>query len=378
MKLKKFISKLLSSIIPIDKNTISFESLNDLDCNSGALYDYLLEHKLNDSYKIIWQMKDMSNVPKEKIKNVSFMPLENKSIKDKLKIRRAKFLIWDNVPIEKTNSKQISIYLSHGSPVIKNVKGILNVPKNTDYVVLSSHNIVDTMKYQFSIPDETKIIFSGYPRNDYLLKPNNELKKVTKQKYKKVIVWMPTFRKAKNSERNDSTSTFKFGIPIIKEESEFEKLNELLKEKNMLLIIKIHGGQDLKVVKIKEKSNIKLITSDIEKKKNIHLYKLLANIDCLITDYSTISFDFLLTNKPIGYTIDDIDDYKIGFAYPDIFKMMPGMKIKNYKELLKFFSNIASNKDGFKQKRKKVLNEINEFKDDKNRERIIEKIKELT
>ena len=38
----------------------------------------------------------------------------------------------------------------------------------------------------------------------------------------------------------------------------------------MLLIIKIHGGQDLNVVKINERSNIKLITSDTEKKKNIH------------------------------------------------------------------------------------------------------------
>lgn len=377
MKIKEQLSTILTRLIPLDPNTIAFESLNDLDCNSGALYEYIINNNLNKKYKIIWLLKkeNKNNLPK--IKNVKYMSFSKKNIFDKIILRKAKFLIWDNVPIEKYQDKQVSIYLTHGFPAMKKVKGIINIPQNCDYFVLPSKKLENHAIEQFSLSNKTKFIYSGLPRTDYLNKRNEELKKITNEEYNKVIIWMPTFRKANNSKRNDSNKNYRYGLPILENIEEICKLNEQLKNNNDLLIIKIHGGQDTKSIKLKNMSNITIITVKEEKELKLHLYKLISNTDALITDYSSISFDYLLMNKPIGYIIDDINDYKLGFAFKDVYHYMAGDLINNFEELQKFIDNVSTNTDKFKDKRKKLLNNINDFQDNNNCKRIIEKIGEI-
>ena len=370
-KIKKIVCNICSYIIPIDKKRIIFESLNDFDCNSGALFDYIIENNYNNIYRIYWIVKNKEYINSNLPNNVKIIDYSKKSILEKLAIFRAQYLIYDNVPISKLNTKQISIYLNHGIP-IKNVKGIINVPENTDYVVCSSEFVKDHIVSQFSINDRTSIIYNGYPRNDYIRMKSDELKKLTSKKYDKVIIWMPTFRKAKGQNRNDSAKQFKFGLPIINTDSEYNKLNDTLKAKNILLIIKIHGGQDLSEMFLEEKSNIKILTFITEKEKNINLYKLLGSTDALITDYSSVSFDYLLTNNPIGYTTDDIDEYKLGFAFENVDEMLPGEKIKDFEGLLKFVEIVKENKDVHKKERVKVLNKLNDYQTIDNRKRLFE------
>lgn len=370
MGLKSFILK----NIPLNKKMIVFESLNDFDCNSGALYNYIIENELNKKFKIIWLVKNKNNKIRKKVKNVKIMDYYHRPLLDRLYFRRAKYLIWDNEPIEKLNQRQVSIYLTHGFPAIKNVKGLINIPESCDYFIMTSKNLENYAKEQFSIKNNTKFIYAGLPRNDLLFQQNNEITKVTSQKYNKVIIWMPTFRKSKFEDRNDTNKKLNLGIPLINSINEFKKLNSVLEENNDLLILKIHGGQDQSILKVKNLSNIKIITIEDEKNLNINLYKLISNTDALLTDYSSIAFDYLLLDKPIGYIIDDINEYKLGFGFDNIFEMMPGNKIKTLDELLNFINDLNKGKDDYKKDRKKVLNYINEYQDDKNCERIIEYI----
>ena len=370
MTLKKFIL----NNIPLNKKMIVFESLNDFDCNSGALYNYIIENKLNKKFKIIWLVKNKNSKVGKKIKNVKIINYYHRTFFERLYFRRAKYLIWDNEPIEKCNEKQISIYLTHGFPALKNVKGLINIPKSCDYFIMTSKNLEKYAREQFSVKKNTKFIYAGLPRNDLLFNKNNELEKITNKKYNKIIIWMPTFRKSKFDERNDTNKKLNLGIPLIDSISEFQKLNDMLKDNNNLLILKIHGGQDQNILKVKDLSNIKIITVDDEKKLDINLYKLIANTDALLTDYSSIAFDYLLLDKPIGYIIDDIKEYKLGFGFENIFDMMPGHKIKDLEELLNFIKKLNNGIDDYKKDRKKVLNYINEFQDGKNCERIIEYI----
>ena len=366
------IKKFLKKIIPINNKCIDLESLNDFDCNSGALYNYIIKNKINKRYKIIWLVKNYEKYKDLNIKNVKIIDFYSRNLFDKLLLYRTKYLIWDNVSIEKSNKKQISIYLTHGFPPLKNVRGIINIPDECDYFLISSKNLEQLAIEQFSIKENTKFIYGGYPRNDYLLVKNDELNKITKTQYNKVIIWMPTFRKAKNMDRNDSSKNFKFGIPLIENNKQFLKLNKLLDKNNNLLIIKIHSGQDQKVVKLNDYSNIKIMTSETEKKLEINLYKLLANTDALLTDYSSVAFDYLLVNKPIGYIIDDIKEYKFGFAYENVFDMMPGEKIKEFDDLINFINNVNDNEDEFKKSRNKILNNINDFQDGNNCRRLLD------
>ena len=373
--IKKAIKKIVNMSIPLNKKVIVFESLNDFDCNSGAIYNYMIDQGLNKKYKIIWLLKNMNNDIKIKPKNVYSMSFfGEKKLHEKFLLKRAKYLVWDNVPIEKTNKKQISIYLTHGFPAIKNVKGIINIPDSCNYFLITNKNLESHARKQFSVSSKTKFIYAGLPRNDYLLSKNNEIEKLTKEKYKKVIIWMPTFRKAKNSNRNDSKKKFKLGIPLLSSIEEIKQLNNLLKSNNSLLIIKIHNGQDTSIIKINSQSNIIIMTSETEKKLKINLYKLLANTDALLTDYSSVAYDYLLMNKPIGYIVDDIKDYKLGFAFENITEYMPGTHIETYNQLLDFIDNIFNNVDEYKKERKKVLNKINQFQDNKNQERIFKLI----
>ena len=366
------IKKVLKKLILVNNKFIAFESLNDFDCNSGALYNYIIKNGINRRYKIIWLVKNYEKYKTLKIKNVKVIDFYNRNIFDKILLYRAKYLIWDNVPIEKSNEKQISIYLTHGFPPIKNVRGIINIPENCDYFLISSKKFEQLAIEQFSIKENTKFIYGGYPRNDYLMVKNDELNKITKTQYNKVIIWMPTFRKAKNVDRNDSSKNFKFGIPLIENNKQYSNLNKLLAKNNNLLIIKIHSGQDQNVITLNEQSNIKIMTSETEKKIEINLYKLLANTDALLTDYSSVAFDYLLVNKPIGYIIDDIKEYKLGFAYDNVFDMMPGEKIKEFDDLINFINNVNDNEDEFKKSRNKILNNINDFQDGNNCRRLLD------
>lgn len=371
MSVKRIVGNVLSKVVPVSSKVIAFESLNDFDCNSGALYDYMIENHLNEKYKIIWLVKNKENLTKLDVKNVKCVDFNNRSFKDKIMLRRAKYLFWDNVPIEKYSNKQKSIYLTHGFPAIKNVKGIINVPEDCDYFLATSKKMTNHAIEQFSIQDSTEIIYAGLPRTDYLKEKKEEIKKIVDKDFNKIIIWMPTFRKAKNSDRSDSDKEFKLGIPLIQTEKDFERINNELKKNNDLLILKIHGGQDKSVLKLKDMSNIKIITVDDEKRLKIHLYKLIACTDALLTDYSSVSFDYFLMNKPIGYIIDDIKEYKLGFAFDSVYDYMPGSLINNTNDLIKFIKDVSAGKDENKKQRNKVLKEINEYQDFDNRERIL-------
>jgi len=313
------------------KNIIVMEGMNDFESNTGVFFDYLIKNNCNEKYKFIWLLKDSNN--KKKIKNTIYYNYNKINIFQKIKIATAKYLIYDNCVIEKYNKKQVSIYLTHGFPILKKVKGVININDKCDYFLCTSKQCIELAKDQFGVSDK-QIVINGLPRNDQLFENNNEINKIIgKEKYSKIIMWMPTFRKFYMLDRNDSSAEYELGIPLIYNIDDYNKLNEYLKDNNTLLIIKFHPGQDLSVIKIKDLSNIKLFSSNEMLKQDIHLYKLLNNIDALISDYSSVYFDYLLLDRQIGFVVDDINQYKIGFAFDDVYSYMPGLKIKNLDNL---------------------------------------------
>ena len=104
-------------------------------------------------------------------------------------------------------------------------------------------------------------------------------------------------------------------------------VNNLLIEHNTTFLIKLHKN-DYSVVLNQGYSNINLLdnTSD--------MYPLFATIDLLITDYSSIFFDFLLTNKPILFYPYDKETYltQNRSLYDDYDSVTPGHKAYNFEE----------------------------------------------
>ena len=126
---------------------------------------------------------------------------------------------------------------------------------------------------------------------------------------------MPTFRKSVDFSRMDSTSELALGVPILKDRESCNELNTFLAANNALLIVKIHPMQDLTTVKIKDMSNILVLDANTVKQRGVDNYHLMKDVDALISDYSSAAYDFLHADKPIAYTLDDAEDYKLGFLF---------------------------------------------------------------
>ena len=191
-----------------------------------------------------------------------------------------------------------------------------------------------------------------------------------KLKFKKVILWLPTFRNSKALNRNDSTFNFPLGIPIIYSKEDLNLINDYLNKLNVCLLLKLHPAQDTSVFKLDSLTNIIIINDKYLIDRNIELCELYKVTDAMITDYSSVYVDYLLLNKPLGFTQDDFEQYKKGFSMPNINDYMPGHKIMNVDDLKKFISDISSNIDNYKEERERVNKIFNKFNDSKSSERL--------
>lgn len=344
-------------------DVIVIESHNDFDSNGGAFYEFLINNGYNKKYRIVWLIRNVrpANLPE----NVICFNIYKPSLKKNYYLVNAKYIMTCQDAIGSFRKGQISCYLTHGAMALKNTKGNIFIPESMTYILSPSETLLPIQADLLSIkyPNRRQVIL-GYPCHDVIYNlEHGDLCKITKKKYKKVILWMPTFRYSKMGERNDSNYEYSMGIPIIEKITEYEEINELLKQLNMLLIIKIHPMQDLSKIKINSMSNIIVLDGECVKQMDIDNYRLMVDVDAMITDYSSSGTDFLHTGKPIAYTVDDVNLYKLGFIVDNIEDFMPGPKIKFIGELISYFEKISVGEDAYKDMRKDVLDKMFSYQD---------------
>ncbi len=377
--MKEKIKKIIYNLPIYLKNYIILESNPDLSDNTYSLYKMLLENNVNKKYKLFWFVYDKNMYKHIKIKNVYFINAFGQiSLFDKIKKIyinfKAKYIIDCNKFIYKMNKNQKRLHLGHGMPY-KLVPEYCNLTGETDYI-LSLSNFFNDNIAKLHLVDKSKIVTLGLPRNDDLFSRNKNIKNLFKIiNYEKVVIWLPTYRQHKNKNAELSmNSLFTLGIPIIYNLENLKKLNSTLKELNILLVLKPHPAQDLSAIKAENLSNF-IILSDLDlKQNNINLYEFLGQTDALITDYSSVYYDYLLLDKPIAITVDDFEDYKktFNFVYDDIFKVIKGEYINNYDNLITFFKNISTNNDVAQKEREKSKKLLHNYYDGNSSKRVYE------
>ena len=357
------------------KNIIVIESHNDFDCNGGAFYNYLIKNNYNKKYKIVWLVRKKY---KDKLpENVECVPLYGPSIKKAYYMCIGKIFSYDCEIRPKLRDDQLLVYCSHGAGGLKNVKNNIKLPENTDYILVQSEKYAPIQANQLSISqDDKRLVSIGYPSHDVFYDDNyEEINKVTKKKFKKVILWMPTFRKGGGYNRNDSYKEQKLGIPLIESIEAYNYINNILKELDILLIIKIHPKQDLTDLKIGDLSNIIVLTGEKVKKINVDNYKLMKCTDALISDYSGAAYEYLQLDKPLAYVLDDMNEYKIGFVVEDIHQLIAGHEIYSIDDMVKFIKDISEENDIYIEKRKKIRDYIYDYHDGNSCERLAKLLK---
>ncbi len=344
------------------EDIIMMESTNDFDGNSGALYEYL--KAMGSKHRFVWIVKEEESKKLLKDKNdIALCPRNSiEDLKQYIYYRAvSRWQIWDNHPIRKVRKEQTNVFLQHFGMGYKQIANIFNSPKYVDYALNTNENVYEYEKHALLYAPGTKMIFGELPRNDVLFSRKwRELEKITggfpTAQYDKAVMWAPTLRDSKLYNRVDSDLTYPFGISVIYTEAEMDRLNGFLKERNMLLLIKIHPRQKCNYTDGRY-SNILYLNGETVKK--VHAYKLLTQMDAMISDYSSIVFDYMLLDRPIAWALEDLEHYQIQFLMDNPLDFMPGEKIYSFEDLLGFLEHVRNGEDIFQNERRVVAEKYN-------------------
>jgi CDP-glycerol glycerophosphotransferase (TagB/SpsB family) len=182
---------------------------------------------------------------------------------------------------------------------------------------------------------------------------------------------METFKQSKwwiDSDAKDS-----FSINVINNIQQLMNLDAFLMRHNCVLIVKIHHLQNTAFLTVTDLQRIYYITDDDLFNADIQVNDLLNVSDMLLTDYSSVCYDYLLCDKPIGYMVSDKDEYARGFLIDDVFSIMPGKKIYNYTQLCDFIeSYFVAGKDEYLPDRRRLKEKIFKYNDSDNCKRLYE------
>ena len=220
-------------------------------------------------------------------------------------------LDYNNFIISKFHKKGVCvIQLWHASGAIKKFGNDVNrqyLIKNYDYIISTADIWKGPYHSAFNV-NENQVISLGLPRNDCLnsLKTLNNyrnqiLNKYSKLKNKKIILYAPTFR-----------GNFFTKISSIKIDLCF--LQEQLGN-DFIIIYKLHPL----LAKEQLKENEFIINGNQDS-----IFKLMSVADYLITDYSSILFDYSILKRPIIGYVPDLAKYvsEVGM-YNDYLTTMP-------------------------------------------------------
>lgn len=356
---------------------ILLESSPDLSDNTYALYREMLRQGVNEQYRLVWAVKNPKAFASVHEKNVSFTAQFSKEF-TKIRAKAAAMVSCNAFICGYPAEGQISLFLTHGSPL--KASPTYSYKTRFTHVLAQSEWLKSYVSYENDTPLKNLYVL-GIPRNDALYHPNGALEKLGAAEYDRTVLWLPTYRKHITAEgtSNHIRKATALGIPALRSSDEAVRLNELLKKQNTLLILKPHPAQDLSQLRKIELSNFRILyNSDLER-KGVLLYELLGAADAMITDYSSVYYDYLLTGNPIGLTMDDFDTYNgaRGFVYQDPYQILKGHPIRTEEDIEAFLTDLSDGKDPWKEERQRVNALVNTWQDDQSSRRVCDFLLDL-
>lgn len=326
----------------LDEKCIVFESMwgSKYSCNPQHLYEYI--DKNYPEYKCVWSLRD------------SRMPINGNGIR----VRRgsqeyfkylatAKYLV-NNVNFEDAYVKrdgQIEIQTMHGTPLKtlgldvpgdfpneSSKKLYIEKNKRWNYLLVQGNFMKEKAYDCFSY--DGAILECGYPRTDILY--NTDETKLAEIKNslglpldKKIILYTPTWRKK---------GFFDMQLDL-------DKMKECLGDEYIILVRFHHFC-----------TRCDNFTADNKFVFDLRSYRTVEDLylisDILITDYSSVMFDYALLNKPMLFFTYDLEDYRDNLRgmYVDIEEEAPGPLVFNTEEVIHSILNIDAEMKKYSEK----------------------------
>lgn len=347
------------------RNTIVFECESDMDDNPRAIYEYMVKNEKYRKYKLVWVVNNLEFCKKNYAHdNTVFISRLDYSPKDNLRFNyytsTAKYCLFSHPHwFKKANKKQIIIHTTHGTP-LKNAEKIAPVSSDSYDFLLCASEYTKNWFLSFNKCPAEKSFICPHPRLDLLNIENKHdiLSKLFEcSPTDKIIICMPTF---KQSCRVMDCDVFdKYSLSVVETDSEFETLNSFLKKNNIHLIVKLHPLQVTDNLKINNATNIHYIQNKELFEKKIQLYNLIGCCDAMMTDFSSVMFDYFVLNRPIAFFTNFFDQYNRGYIMDNPKDYLCGEKINNYSDMMTFLTNFVEGNDVFYEQRNHINALIN-------------------
>ena len=369
------IRRLMKSPPDIRPDEIVFVSSDDYTGNPKALFLYMIEHGYNERYKITWLFEKQKNLFEFDIPNVRSVLLWKKNgertAAAQEAIMRARYIFFShNVNwCRSYREGQTFIDLWHGCGYKNNIEGDKKVIK-FDYVMVTGKAYIDVFKKVMKKPD-AKVLDLGYPRNESFFTTKSNAPAMLAEMKKeagadKAIMWLPTYRKSVFSRLDtDTGKEGETGLPLLYTMDDLRTFDCICRDKGVLVILKQHILAKDYGADVESFRNIRFLNDKILHQKDADLYEMLGVADALLTDYSSVATDYLLADRPMGFTMDDFEEYKAarGFCFDNVKDYMPGHHIFNMDDLAQFVTDVAEEKDPHAEWRARIMPEIHTYKD---------------
>ena len=282
--------------------------------------------------------------------------------------------LWHGMPLKKIEydtkmgqkfqGKNVNIGIK-----IKNVIRDITLPyykyNKKPYSTISSAEFFVPFLSSAFLLDKKNIWLTGLPRTDWFYERITEkiisnLRNNEKYINSRVILYMPTFRRRSNYGN--------FFNPFNIQDFNSDKFIDFLEKEDVIFLYKPHYFDRTSNFSLLSERFVLINESDYDE-----LYVFISNIDILVTDYSSVYFDFLCLNKPAILTPFDYDVYIQNFRehYFD-YNLLPSIKAYNWDELM----NIITEKKYYSIP-KEEADKFCKYNDGHASERVLQKTLEL-
>ncbi len=316
-------------------------------CSPKAIYDYMSKQDEYKDYKFIWAFKN-SNKYKFLENNVNTTVVEYNSKKHNKYLAQSKYWIFNFKIQEHIYPKKDQVFVQcwHGTPLKRlgydlihfdNVLNTVNGMKKRykieankiSYFLSPSKTATEKFVSAWNLKEfgkEDIIVEEGYPRNDFLYNYTEEDVKAIKEKLgiqdydKKIILYAPTYR----------GNQHEAGVGYVyKEEVNFERLQKELKDR-FIILFRPHYF----IANVFDFEKYKGFVYNVAGVDDINDLYIIS--DMLITDYSSVFFDYANLKRPIIFHMYDLEHYRDesnGF-YFDVNNELPGKITRTDDELI--------------------------------------------
>lgn len=336
-----FSFKILTFLFQIRNDVVMLESNlgRNYSGNPKYIYEEMILRGLDKRYMLIWIVEDKSidipgkckKIRKSRLLYSYFSAIARFWVYD---CRQAKLLekrngsihiqTWHGTPIKKIGLDLEVLNMSGMDDVDGYKRNFFNESRDWDYLL--SQNSYSCQIFRRAFAFEKDMIEVGYPRNDILINGNHgeHIGKLKRQfglpMNRKIILYAPTWRDDEYHEKG----RYKFNVRL-----DLKSLHEIFKD-DYAIVLKMH----YLVADSMDLSDYEGFAFLCDPKVDIQELYLVSDI--MITDYSSVMFDYSILRRPMLFFAFDMEKYRdeIRGFYFDFTSVVPGPVVTTNEALI--------------------------------------------